>query len=131
MSRCTALVLSVLASGCGAQLQAGAANAPSLGGSPIFDPHTHDAIANGLESCEVRNEGSPLRYRSPACPHASRKPEIPEFVVPRPSKEPVVLPLGYSDAWACEGSTARPLVNKWTIFPCMLPAGDEDERGSR
>jgi hypothetical protein len=128
MSRCsTAALVLVFVSGCGAQLQAGAANAPALGGSPVFEPRTHDAIANGQESCEVREEGSPLRYRTPACSRVTRKPEVPEFVVPRPLSEPVVLPLGYSDAWACDSSRALPLVDRWSIFPCELPADDELE----
>lgn len=71
------IVLCVLLSagvvGC-AHVDAGLANAPALGGAQVGPGRVQDAITNGLESCERRIGGSPLRGHTPPCPDSEPPP---------------------------------------------------------
>ncbi len=60
-------LIAVSTSWLGCAVQAGLANAPTLGTTPGDDRRVHDAIANGRDSCERQESTSPLRGHTPPC----------------------------------------------------------------
>jgi hypothetical protein len=72
-SRFVTFLASSLVAGCGAVVQPGLANAPSLSDSP--ETRVHDVIANGHDACErsMFPQGEVLRGQIPACMAPGRR----------------------------------------------------------
>jgi hypothetical protein len=70
------LAFALTITGCGGSVaqtvHPGLANTPPLGGARHVEMRTHDAVANGDDSCGPTLEPGPLRYRYPPCPNVER-----------------------------------------------------------
>lgn len=87
----------------GCAVHPGLANAPQLGGTADSDPHVHDVIANGLDSCGRTLDPGPLRNRVIPCPHVSHTPSSSASFSPVTSSNGIVRPWveRFYWRWAC------------------------------
>jgi hypothetical protein len=105
MPRTTAvlgIVMLLAPLGCATTVQAGLANAPALGTSPVADASVRDVVANGRDSCERALGQGPLWHQLPPCPGVER-PAVPTFAVRAPGTKGVVMPWveHYYSHWPC------------------------------
>ena len=95
----------------GCTVRAGLASAPALGTTPGTERRVHDVVANGIDSCERRAAGSPLRGRLPPCANDGTSPPSANF-------QPIAQKERTSDGWM------NPIYLRWPS--CVAMSGEEE-----